>query len=218
MSDSFLDSDRFERPARLTLAPKIGAVIAAKVSDIANTAPGLTDGQRKFIASALWFEPKDALNPLPLLDADSFRVSFVSSHDKERDEKTGTVDEPDEGSGNYAVSVHLYRDGSPFVYEEDLSAGVRGSEYTILVGPDAPPTLVHQEHLEIAAIDRGNSRQYAHGSWRDLSRIVQDLGRDFIHTLDDQDCENLLAAVTSAAPKAETLISEMSAAEGFDKL
>lgn len=201
-----LEQERFVLPPRLMLASKLKAVIAAKVSDLAKSEQ-LTDEEKAFVATVCWFETDDrTIYPLPLVDADTFGISFVSGHDEKENDSEA---DPAEATGNSAVAVFLYRDGSPFVYDEDIAAGVYGTEYTVLVGPDAPPTLIHQEHLERASIEDNRTREYSHGNWRDLSVVMQILGPEYLHPLDDQDCEHLLTAVSSAQVNPKTYFGKL---------
>lgn len=209
-------ADRFPRPSRLTIGLKLGSLITHKLAETSAGYP-LTDGQKTELAKAGWFPAakQDEVHSLSLLEADAFRVTFVSGQDPQLDSEGNEVVD----DGNFAVSIYLERDGSPFVFDADMEKGATTNEYTLLVGPDAPPVLVNQDFIEDAASSGGSGSGYSHGNWAHLAMALETLGREVAHELNDQDCDNALSAVAATLPDIPAVIRDYGGAvEGFDQL
>jgi hypothetical protein len=113
------------------------------------------------------------------------------------------------------IDVNLFQNGSPFLYDNDenIIINSKNLEYDILIGPDAPPVMVHQSLLEEVG-----GPEYGLGSWRDLFKVLKAYKGERVHKLSDQDCENLISAVELAKVDVGILVSDMTAIEDFKNL
>lgn len=205
-SDDFLP-DRFRVPVRANAAARIGALIVENLREAVKD-QDLTDGQKEYVASAGWFEPitPKAVHPFPLLGADAFSIGFLSGHDETHNGGTPEVIDGDRRQGNRAIPLRLFKDGSPFIFDEDFEVVGDHTEYTLLAGPDAPPVVVNQAYLEEAMFEADLGNDYAHGSWTAFSLAKQKFGAGIVHELSDQDCESLFQGILASDVDIEQVI------------
>jgi hypothetical protein len=126
-----------------------------------------------------------------LLGADQIQIDCVGQTDMANEE----LDEV------YYVAGDLFKDGEPYVPDEDLlivkEAGLDASfsRYVIFAGPEIFPTAVNREFL--TAADAFNPY-----SINSMSIAKVAFGREVLRPLSDNECDSLVDAVNFSTPAA----------------
>lgn len=100
----------------------------------------------------------------------------------------------------YYVSADFFRDGSPYVLEDDeatvLESEFRGqNRYIIFSGPDLPPTAVNKVYLARAH----DSHPF---SFTAMNLAAAKFGKQVLKQLSDLECDNLIVAITQSVSSA----------------
>lgn len=224
----FQDREPLALPPRLNFAARLGELLRGKIAEaVAGLDDSYTQAQKDFMSTCLHYDPVGMPEvPLSLLEADGFGISSVGAMDSDINYNDDHVGKEYDDPGNYAVTVFLNRDSSPFVYDDDLDDYPDSQGYVVLAGPDGPPVMIHRERLEDTALADPDFRMwedegglgYYQGRWRDMSVMAREVGSQFLHLLSDKDCEHVLTAVGATEVNTARLVSSMSAVPGFSDI